>query len=176
MRVYITDLEAYNCGHLVGNWYTLPMNEDLLAEAIENELQRGKEICNSDHYHEEFFITDYECDYLVISEYSSLTNLNEIAEKMEALDEQQQTAVKIMLENNLANDIDSAIENIDNLICTGEVKISDVAYNYVNDCGLLETMPENLQSYFDYDKLGRDMEIEGSYFEDSDGVLWEYVA
>ena len=34
MRVYITDLEAYNNGHLVGAWYQLPMNEDLLVESI----------------------------------------------------------------------------------------------------------------------------------------------
>jgi len=32
MRVFITDLEAYNNGELVGGWYSLPMNEDLLAE------------------------------------------------------------------------------------------------------------------------------------------------
>jgi len=176
MKVYITDLEAYNCGHLVGNWYTLPMNEDLLAEAIENELQRGKEICESEHYHEEYFITDFECDYMKIGEYDSLTTLNNIAKKMKELDDQEQTAVKLMLENNLATDIENAVENVDNFICTGESKIEDIAYNYVNDCGLLELMPENLKSYFDYESLGRDMEIEGSYYEDEDGVLWEYVA
>jgi hypothetical protein len=53
MRVYITDLEAYNQGHLIGGFYELPMDENLLAESIENELQRGKEICNSQHFHEQ---------------------------------------------------------------------------------------------------------------------------
>ena len=38
MRVYITDLEAYNNGHLVGSWYELPMSQEELAHAIQNEL------------------------------------------------------------------------------------------------------------------------------------------
>ena len=176
MRVYITDLEAYNNGHLVGSWYDLPMNEDLLAEAIENELQRGKEICESKHNHEEYFITDYECDYIKIGEYDSLTKLNEIAEKIEKLEEQEQAAIKLMLENGLATDINNAIENIDNFICTGESKMEDIAYNYLEETGALQNLPENLQNYFDYEAFGRDMEIEGSYYKDNEGILWEYVA
>jgi len=87
MKVYITDLEAYNNGHLVGAWYQLPMNEDLLAESIENVLQEGKSICEDEYFHEEYFITDFECDYMEIEEYSNLTKLNEIAEAMESIDE-----------------------------------------------------------------------------------------
>ena len=175
MRVYITDLEAYNNGHLVGAWYELPMNEDLLAESIENELQKGKNICNSAHHHEEYFITDYECNYMKIDEYESLTKLNEIAQKMDSLDEQEKIAVKLMLENYIVNFIDEAIENIDNMICTGEEEMEDIAYSCIEESGALENMPENLQGYFDYEALGRDMEIEGSYFWDENGVIWEYI-
>jgi len=32
MKIYITDLEAYNNGHLVGEWYTLPISEDDLLK------------------------------------------------------------------------------------------------------------------------------------------------
>jgi len=53
--------------------------------------------------------------------------------------------------------------------------MEDVAYNYIEETGALKDMPKSLQGYFDYEKLGRDMEIEGSYFEDSEGVIWEYV-
>ncbi len=56
--------------------------------------------------HEEYFITDY----MNIDEYDSLTKLNEIAQKMDELDEDERTAVKLLLENNFVNDIDSAIE------------------------------------------------------------------
>ena len=54
--------------------------------------------------------------------------------------------------------------------------MEDVAYNYVNDCGLLESMPESLQGYFNYEALGRDMEINGTYLEDEKGEIWEYVS
>lgn len=175
MRVYITDLEAYNNGHLVGAWYELPMNEDLLTESVENELVKGKKICNSSHYHEEYFITDYECDYMKIDEYESLTKLNEIAQKVDSLDDEERTAVKLMLENYIVDSMDEAIENIDNIICTGEEKMEDVAYSYIGESGALQGMAESLQGYFDYEALGRDMEIEGNYFRDKENILWEYV-
>jgi len=173
MRVYITDLEAYNNGHLVGAWYKLPMNEDLLAESVKNELQKGKKICNSTHHHEEYFITDYECDYMKIDEYESLTKLNDIAQKIDSLDNEEKKVVKLMIENYIVNSIDEAITNIENMICTGEDKMEDVAYNYIEETGALQGISESLQGYFDYKALGHDMEIEGSYYRDDDNILWE---
>jgi len=175
MRVYITDIEAYNNGHLVGEWYELPMSDEGLQMAIAEVLQNGQEVCENMHIHEEYFITDYECDYMKIDEYSSLSNLNEIAQKMSELDEDQQTAVKLLLEANVVNDLYKAIENIENIYCTGETKMEDVAYNYIQGTGALQNMPESLQYYFDYEKLGRDMEINGSYYVDENDFIWEYV-
>ena len=175
MRVYITDLEAYNNGHLVGDWYELPMSEEELSTAITEVLANGQNVCKDAHIHEEYFITDYECDYMKIDEYSSLTNLNEIAQKMSDLDQNQKTAVKLLLEANIVNDFDDAIENIENIYCTGETKMEDVAYNYIQETGAFQNMPESLQYYFDYEKLGRDMEIEGSYYTDDENLIWEYV-
>ena len=103
--------QAYNEGHLVGSWYQLPMNEDLLAESIENELQRGKEICESEQFHEEYFITDYECEYMEVSEYDNLDNLNDIAERMENIDEDGVKAINFLIENNFVKDIFEAIES-----------------------------------------------------------------
>jgi antirestriction protein len=110
-----------------------------------------------------------------IDEYCSLSNLNEIAEKMADLDQDQQTAVKLLLDASVVNDLDDAIENIENIYCTGESKMEDVAYNYIQETGALQNMPESLQYYFDYEKLGRDMELEGSYYTDDENLIWEYV-
>lgn len=176
MKIYITDLAAYNEGHLVGDWYTLPMNEDMLAEAIEDVLRDGKRVCGDTDFHEEYFITDFECDYMNIEEYADIQELNQIAEKMEDLDDDQIVAINLMIENGLVNNTDEAIEHIDDMRNTGETKMEDIAYNYIQECGMLEGMPENLQCYFDYESFGRDLEIEGSYFEDQDGFIWEYAA
>ncbi len=175
MRVYITDLEAYNNGYLVGSWYELPMSQEELAQAIQTELQKGQQVCKHTHTHEEYFISDFECDYLKIDEYDDLEALNETAEKMESLQEQEKTAVKLMLENYVADSIDEAIENLDNMICTGESKMEDIAYNYIEESGALQNLPESLQGYFDYEALGRDMEIEGNYFRDDEGIFWEFI-
>jgi antirestriction protein len=42
--------------------------------------------------------------------------------------------------------------------------MSDVAYKYIEDSGLLDNCDDVIARYFDYDKFGRDLEIEGSFY------------
>lgn len=84
MRVYITDLEAYNRGHLAGEWLELPLSVEELNESINNLLFEGQKACNDNYLHEEFFITDYEAD-MEVDEYYNIYVLNEIAEALRAL-------------------------------------------------------------------------------------------
>ena len=44
MRIYITDLEAYNRGHLVGEWLDFPMSENEVSESIKDVLFEGKRL------------------------------------------------------------------------------------------------------------------------------------
>ena len=53
MRIYITDLEAYNSGHLVGEWLDLPMTTEELSEAIKDVLYSGRNECGDSHHHED---------------------------------------------------------------------------------------------------------------------------
>jgi len=175
MRIYITDLEAYNNGHLVGAWSQLPMNEDLLAESIENVLQEGKSICEDEHFHEEYFITDYECDYMEIEEYSNLDKLNEIAEAMESIDEDGVKAINFLIENQFVKDIFEAIESYEESVRIYEDStMEDIAYNLIEECYNLDDMPSIIANNIDYESIARDMEIEGSYYKvDSD--IYEYI-
>lgn len=43
----------------------------------------------------------------------------------------------------------------------------DFAYDYAEQTGMLESVPENLRYYFDYEKFGRDL-MAGDYFENHD--------
>lgn len=54
--------------------------------------------------------------------------------------------------------------------------MADVAYEIVEEQGLLESMPESLRSYFDYEAYGRDLEIEGSFYYMGLGVYVEIMA
>ncbi len=175
MRVYITDLEAYNNGHLVGQWYQLPMNEDLLAESIENVLQEGRDICGDSHFHEEYFITDFECDYMSIEEYSNIDKLNEIAEVMEDIDEEGIKSINFLMENNFVKDIFEAIESYeDNVRIYNDSSMEDIAYDFIQECYNLDNIPTIISNNIDYESIARDMEIEGSYYKvDSD--IYEYI-
>lgn len=59
IRIYLTDLAAYNCGALVGKWITLPLTNEQLQIKISEVLSLGEMAINTKD-HEEWFITDYE--------------------------------------------------------------------------------------------------------------------
>jgi len=162
MRVYITDLEAYNNGHLVGSWYQLPMNEDLLAESIENELQRGKKICESKHFHEEYFITDYECEYMKIGEYDNLETLNDIAEKMENLSSYDMKKFKALMSEGY--DFEYSFDNYEDVEIYEKTTINELAEQFVEE-GLFGDIPKALINYIDYDAIARDLSMDYTEFE-----------
>jgi len=50
--------------------------------------------------------------------------------------------------------------------------MEDVSYLYIR---ALQDMSKNLQAYFDYEASGRDMEINGSFYEDEESILWKFI-
>ena len=77
ISIYLTNLNRYTNGILCGEWVKLPVPK----EELKNVMRRiGKE-------NDEFFITDYETllGNLHISEYASISDLNEFAERLEDL-------------------------------------------------------------------------------------------
>jgi antirestriction protein len=53
--------------------------------------------------------------------------------------------------------------------------MADVAFEIVEECGTLESMPESLRNYFDYAAYGRDMEIESNFYYAGGGLYIEIV-
>ena len=158
MRIYLTNLGKYNEGELVGEWVDLPIEKEDLQEAFKRIGIDGKQ-------YEEYFITDYECDFYKIGEYESITTLNEIAEKIDNLDEKQEQVVKVLM-SECGYDLDDAIEKAesgDYRIYSNCDNMTDVAYIVVEECEYLDNTPEFLTRYFDYEAYGRDLGIEGSF-------------
>ena len=79
MNIYLTNLGKYNEGELTGEWVKLPVSDEELQEVFKR-IGINKE-------YEEYFITDYECDFYEIGEYESISTLNEMAEKIDNLNE-----------------------------------------------------------------------------------------
>ena len=150
MNIYLTNLGKYNEGELVGEWVQLPISNE--------ELQKVFERIGINEEYEEYFITDYECDFYEIGEYENIDTLNEIAEKIDNLDEEQEQVVKVLM-SECGYDLDDAIEKAENgdyRIYSNCDNMTDVAYAVVEECDYLRNVPETVARYFDYEAFGRD--------------------
>ena len=174
MKVAVEEWELYNNGILLCKWFD---TETDTIEEIAEYVAKAKVAHNLNSDDLEMFIADVEGESLgLIKGDESVNYAYEVAEKIAEFEEDQITAIKLMLEAGVVNDLDDAIEHLEDMVCTGESKMEDIAYNYIHEIGVVSALPESLQCYFDYEALGRDMEINGSYYEADDGVLWEYVS
>ena len=174
MNVYITDLASYNNGNLVGEWVSLPMDNEDLKSKINSILELGSEIDGYDEIHEEYFITDFECDYYDVDEYENIDNLNNIAHSMESLNDYERKAVKFLLDNYLVNNFEEALEKYDDVIIYEDCSMYDIAYDIVQESFDVEKIPANFSNYIDYNALARDLEYEGRYYE-VDNTVYEYI-
>jgi len=185
MNIALTNLGKYNEGVLDFVWLELPATQEEIAAAFDkiqvsyngkhwysNGLGQAHEEANKDFYgeYEEWFITDYECDYLKIGEYDSLDRLNEIAETVESLDEYEQTIVKALLDEGY--DLDEALDKKDDCYFYPDCdSMTEVAEQYAEETGLLDNIPENLRYYFDFEAFGRDMSFEGHWISTDKGYI-----
>ena len=105
-----------------------------------------------------------------------MEKINEFAERVEALSEQEREWLELIVEehtNNLQESLD-IIENGNYVVWDNCKDMSDVAYSYIEETGMLENVPSTIANYFDYEALGRDMDIEGTYLE-GDGYYLEII-
>lgn len=167
MNIYLTNLGKYNEGELIGEWVELPISNEELQEVF-------KRIGINEEY-EEYFITDYECDFYEVGEYENIDTLNEIAERLDELNETESKIVKAMM-SECGYTLDEAIEKVNNgdyMIYSDCNDMTDVAYQVVENCGYLNNVPETVSRYFDYESFGRDLGIEGTYIFTDDNEAIE---
>ena len=156
LRIYLTNLGRYNEGIFVGQWVTLPIDNE--------ELEAIKQRIGINQYYEEMFITDYESDIdgVSVGEYDNIEELNELAEALENLDDIELDVITALLAEGYG--INEAIEKKDDCYIWFDCDdMEDVAMQYCDTCGMLEAMPEHLRNYFDFAAFGRDMSFEGHF-------------
>ena len=160
LRIYLTNLGKYNEGMLVGEWVDLPVSEEEL-EKVFNRIGINDE-------YEEYFITDYESDIdgVKVGEYENIDDLNELAEALEDLDSEEENVLSVMLEDGCT--FEEALKKIkdrDYMVYYNCDSMEDVAYQVVEESGLLDGVPEKVARYFNYEAYGRDLEIEGTFYQ-----------
>lgn len=170
LNIYVANLGKYNEGELVGAWIELPKTEDEIMQILKDQVGINEQ-------YEEWAIHDYESDFgYKVEEYDNIFELNELAEQMDNFGETEQAAFKAFLEDGCP--VNEAIEHVNNsdyLVYSNCNDMSDVAYQYVEESGILNQIPENLQNYFDFEAYGRDMGFEGTFYSiDNDYIQLLY--
>ena len=170
IKGYITNLGKYNEGVLSYKLISFPIDEDELNEAL-REIgcrctdENGKEY-NTEY--EGFFFSDWECEIpFDFGEYESISDVNDIAERVEVLETYEQDVLKVILEEHTSN-IDEALRIVEGgnyVMWSGCETMADVAERMAAEFGDLNDVPERLQYYIDYEAWGRDLKLEGTFLE-----------
>lgn len=141
-------------------WIELPTSDIVINKVLE-EINPGD-------LHD-VIIADYETDIsgLKVSEYDNILELNTIAEEIDNLSDDEVIAFQAYLEQ-YANDMEQALDEVrqgNYRIYYDYNDMSDVAYQVVNESGLLDGVPEKVKIYFDYEAYGRDLSINGTFIQ-----------
>lgn len=169
LNVAVTNLGKYNEGTLIYEWLELPASEEEIQECF-------KKIGLNEEY-EEYFITDYESDVgLKCSEYTNLTELNEKMEELEEATNGDYDKLEAVVERDYWREeqLDEVIETMQSDEVDFYKGITGAEYeeNYVVDgCYDLSFMQQGWLSQYitiDYEAMAdNDNEI----YETDNGVL-----
>ena len=165
LRIFANTWGNYNeNGADGGEWITLPMNADELEETLERIAE------NMGDHDPEWFINDYEweADHLgSVGENDSIFEWNEIAERLEDLDDYDLEKLEAIQEVEGGDLVDN-LEDLDNYEFYSGVSLEEYAEEIVNDC---YNLPEFALYYFDFGAFARDLSFDG-YHETENGVLY----
>lgn len=147
-------------------WIELPTSDIVINRVLEEINPGGLH---------DVIIADYETDIigLKVSEYEDILQLNEIAEEIDNLSDDELIAFQAYLEQN-ANNMEQALDEVHQgnyRIYYNSDNMEDVAYQAVNESGLLDGVPEELKVYFDYEAYGRDLSINGTFTQVDDAFV-----
>lgn len=142
-----------------------PIDDELLDRAIRRATSNGKH---------DYAIVDLDGFYnFVDSEFTSIDDLNDIAERLERLEDDDADKLEAMAEycDNL-DDIESAWEDS---YFIPDTTLADYAQELCYECGYMPAaeLPEWISCHIDWEGVGRELSVDG-YSEINGGVL--YVA
>ena len=150
--IYIADLSAYNNGRLHGVWIDATDGLTEIWDQVKAMLKTSPEAMA-----EEYAIHDYEgFGSYKVSEYEGLEEVHGIAVFIE-----EHGALGAEVLDYACGDMEQAEKTLTESY-NGEYKsVADFAEQLTEDTS---EVPEHLQYYIDYEKMGRDMELSGDIF------------
>lgn len=162
ISVFLNTWSNYNeNGADGGFWVNLPCDLEETLEKLASST--GEEVDEM-----EVFINDFETEIngLEISENSNISELNDLAEQLEALDDYDIEKLEAILEAD-GGSLENALDNMDDYTYYANMSLEDVAYEIVEEC---YDLPDFALQYFDYAAFARDLGYDG-YTETANGVI-----
>ncbi|GAB2695058.1 antirestriction protein ArdA [Aliiglaciecola aliphaticivorans] len=166
IRIYVACLAAYNNGKLHGVWIDATQDVEDIQEQVNEMLASSPE-----QGAEEWAIHDYEgFDGYGISEYEGFEDVHNIACFIEEY-------------SDFGGALLSYFGNIDDAMTAAQehyygcfISVSDYAQELTEQTS---DIPEHLQLYIDYEKMGRDMEMSGDIItiktqHDKVHIFWSF--
>lgn len=146
VRLYVACLAAYNNGILHGRWIDATRGEDHVRDEIDKMLK-----ASPIPYAEEYAIHDYEgFEGAHIEEYSGITEVCALAA---FIAEHGALGGKLVAH---FGDLESALVAIEDNYAGEYRSLADFAQEITKET---TTIPENLQYYIDWERMGRDLEV-----------------
>lgn len=170
IAIYLTNLGRYNEGMLMGEWVKLPIPKDKLQEVLTRIGIDGQQ-------YEEYFVSDYESLFsnLHIPEYSSIQELNELAEKIGGLADCDYDKLGAVLDSEscmTVSEILGIIDDLDSFDLLADVEDDETLGEYYAEVGcIFHGIPDSIQRYFDFSSYGRDIRLEANLCYTSYGAV-----
>lgn len=166
IRIYVACLASYNAGILHGAWIDVSGDVDDMQEQINDMLTASRQ-----EDAEEWEIHDSEAPFS-IDEWESLDDLARIADLYDQHGDAFVAAFDLCdCGAHTKEHVEDAERLVENFAGTYD-DWEDMAIQYVEE-GLFGDIPDNIQNYLDYERLGRDLSFDyiGTYI---DGDLYVF--
>lgn len=150
--LYVGTYHKYNCGSLFGMWLDLTKFDSL------EEFYNACRYLHKDEDDPEFMFQDYsgfpEAWYSECSMGEAKFNL---IQQYADLDDDEKDAFKAYCECKSVGLDEDVFDNFRDAYEGEFDSEEEFAEHVVDECGMLDSMPENIQMYFDYEAYARDL-------------------
>lgn len=115
-------------------------------------------------------IAEIEGFYGFASTFCDLEELNEIAERLERLEDKDADKFEAMAE--YCDNLDDIERAWNDSFFISDTTLAAYAELHAEECGFLETVPDFIRGYIDWEDMAEDMKIDEGYSEINGGVLF----
>lgn len=162
-RVYVGTYAKYNSGSIAGEWLNLEDYTDA------GEFGDACKALHPDESDPEFMFQDFEG---VPEGMMSESSIDADFWDWVVLEEDDKKLLSVYREN---CDQSGTLENAQEAFMGVHESPADWAESFIDECGMLEGMAENLKGYFDYDSYARDARYNGmSFAEVGNGEVYVF--